>query len=58
MTPTDQVIHAAAVRCNATVMGDAPDHHYIMNADELRRFVRIVTLPPCPVPLPNSAERA
>lgn len=52
--PDDQAIHEAACRAGATVMGaeDAP-HHYIMNADELRAFIRLVAAPPCPVPLPK-----
>jgi hypothetical protein len=47
-------IHEAACRAGATVMGaeDAP-RHYIMNADELRRFMALLLAPPCPVPLPK-----
>jgi hypothetical protein len=53
VSPNDDQIHDAACRAGATRMGseDAPQH-YIMNADELRRFVAFL-LPPCPVPLPQ-----
>ena len=59
-TMTDDTIHEAACRAGATIMGakDAP-RHYIMNADELRRFLALAIAPPtavgppCPVPLPS-----
>ena len=59
MTP--EQIHEAACRAGAVVMGssdDLADLHYLMNAERLRAFLRIVTLPPCPVPLPPAKENA
>lgn len=53
MTP--EAIHEAACRAGATVMGssdDVRDLHYILNGQELMRFVAAVAVPPCPVPLP------
>lgn len=37
---TDDELHEHAVKAGATVLGDP--HHYIMNPDELRRFLASV----------------
>lgn len=52
-TLDDEAIHEAACRAGAVVMGssdDLADLHYMMNGDQLRRFVALAIAlgSPCP----------
>lgn len=53
-------LHEMACRSGATVMGssdDLADLHYLMNAERLRLFLALVSVPPCPVPAPLAAKK-
>lgn len=54
---TDPVLHELACRAGALVLGEpGSTQQYMLSLAELRCFIDLASVPPCPVPLPAPPE--